>query len=248
MSTNLMQTCVGDAGATVAAPLVIPNLLYWFDANKETFQNTGLTTPASANNDPVGGWKDQSGNGLHATQSTNSARPLLQTNQQNGLKTILGDGNTQLLNFTTTAEFNDTTWFIVLKYVTFGGFLSGGLADGGTPGLRFRTAFSPGDTMSITSTAGSTELGLNVGLDTTVYQISFSLITSGSSTMSHYLNGSSNGSGAYGGGAISHNMVFSRDAATPGNVYIGEIGAYSRSLSSTELNSLYTYLHTKWSI
>jgi len=89
-------TSAGGPGAiaAVVAPSApdLANLKVWLKADAGTFQDSLFATPASANNDPVGGWQDQSGNGNHVIQATAGKRPLLKTAAQNGLPTITFDG------------------------------------------------------------------------------------------------------------------------------------------------------------
>lgn len=58
----------------------------------QLFQDSGLTTPVTANLDPIGGCKDKSGNARHATQATSSKRALYKTNQfPSGASGVEGD-------------------------------------------------------------------------------------------------------------------------------------------------------------
>lgn len=63
-----------------ANPLAIfgSRLKLWLDTSdiSTLYQNNTLATPVSALNDPIGGIKDKSGNGNHATQGTSASRPL----------------------------------------------------------------------------------------------------------------------------------------------------------------------------
>lgn len=58
--------------------------VFWYKSDTQTYQDSGFVTPATANNDPVGGWKDQSGNSRDILQATSGRRGLLLTNQING--------------------------------------------------------------------------------------------------------------------------------------------------------------------
>lgn len=60
-------------------------------------QNSNGTTAASATDDPVGYWADQTGLGNHATQATSGSRPALKLNNQNGLPGIALDGTDDFL-------------------------------------------------------------------------------------------------------------------------------------------------------
>jgi len=72
----------------------IPGLICNLDASvlSSLRQNSNGTTAASATNDAVGYWADQSGNGNHATQATSDQRPTLQLSNQNGLPGVQTDG------------------------------------------------------------------------------------------------------------------------------------------------------------
>jgi hypothetical protein len=68
----------------------------WYDPTdlRTLFQNTALTTPVTANNDPVGAVKDKSGNNRHLLQATAAARPLF---KQAGFKWLEADGVNDVL-------------------------------------------------------------------------------------------------------------------------------------------------------
>lgn len=80
-------------------PASIPGLALWLDADDAAtlFQLSGGTTPATANDDPVGYWGDKSGNGRHATQATGGSRPLLKTAAVNGRNAVLPDATDDYL-------------------------------------------------------------------------------------------------------------------------------------------------------
>jgi hypothetical protein len=65
----------------------------WLDASDSStlFQDASATTPASLENDPIGCWKDKSGNNRHYTGSS-TARPLLAIAKHNGKNSIYFDG------------------------------------------------------------------------------------------------------------------------------------------------------------
>jgi len=73
-------------------PKNISGLALWLDAadGSTLFQNSDGTTPATATSDPVGYWRDKSGNSRHATQATAGSRPTI--GAQNGRKTLTFDG------------------------------------------------------------------------------------------------------------------------------------------------------------
>jgi len=66
------------------SPLEITNLKAWFEAGLGVFKDQAMTIPATATNDHIRGWQDQSGNGNHLTQPTESQGPTLQLAALNG--------------------------------------------------------------------------------------------------------------------------------------------------------------------
>lgn len=83
--------------ASAFSPLSLPGLALWLDASDlgTLFQDSALTTAATADGDPVGGWRDKSGNGNHILQATAGKRPTYKTSGgASGLggKGILFDG------------------------------------------------------------------------------------------------------------------------------------------------------------
>ncbi len=105
----------GAAGATGPTgpsagsftPANLTSLYCWLDANAEAF----------ADNDPVGTWTDQSGNGKSVTQSTSGSKPTFKTNIINGKPALRFDGTDDVLNWATNALTGLTAaeLFIVLK-------------------------------------------------------------------------------------------------------------------------------------
>lgn len=90
MSTHL---CLTGAGANGFNPLSLSPLSF-HDAKwpGSLFQDSALTTPATANNDPVGGWIDISGNARHLLQATSGKRALLKTSFEGSDPYVKADG------------------------------------------------------------------------------------------------------------------------------------------------------------
>jgi hypothetical protein len=87
----------GGAGVVVISfsgtefsPLSISDLALWLDASDvyTLFRDAAATTPATDASDPVGAWRDKSGNNRHATQSTAGSRPTISATLQNGRKQV----------------------------------------------------------------------------------------------------------------------------------------------------------------
>ena len=74
----------GLAVAGGGSGLTDPTIKCWFEADSGTYQDSGLTTPATANGAPIGGWVDKGPQGINALQSTSGHRCALATNAVNG--------------------------------------------------------------------------------------------------------------------------------------------------------------------
>lgn len=100
-------------------PSGLPNLQLWFDASVSSslFQDSGLTTPASADGDPVGGWKDQSSNAYNMTQATSGKRGTLKLNVYNGKPAVRFDGVSQYIDIAHASAGNMDTNTYTIFYV-----------------------------------------------------------------------------------------------------------------------------------
>ena len=92
--SNRIASSPRDAIRGVFAPSQIAGLQLWLDASDPSmlYQDSSLTTPAAADGDVVGGWKDKSGNARNATQGTTAAKPVLKLAQTNGRNVVRFDG------------------------------------------------------------------------------------------------------------------------------------------------------------
>ena len=98
------------------SPASIPGLALWLDAAAPDalYQNSDGTVPATAPGDPVGYWRDRSGNGRHATQSTAASRPVV--GSQNGRKALTFDGSNDFMSADAAAAVfagTDTPWTVL---------------------------------------------------------------------------------------------------------------------------------------
>jgi hypothetical protein len=81
----------------------------WLRADAGTFQDVAMTIPAVLNNDPIGGWQDQSGSGNHATQAVAAQQPNLQLAVVNGMPVVrLTRANQDFLEILTGAALGIT--------------------------------------------------------------------------------------------------------------------------------------------
>lgn len=98
-------------------PRRIAGLQGWWDASDTAFlfQNSDGTTAATATNDPVGYWRDKSGNGRHALQTTNNDRPLLKLADLNGLPSLDFDGSSDFFRVNSGSQFAAFFVFAVVR-------------------------------------------------------------------------------------------------------------------------------------
>lgn len=89
-ATQLSRTCW--------LPSAVTGLVLELDANDPSslFQDAECTTPAALEDDPIGGWKTRTDNGVIFTAAT-TRRPSLQLNVLNGGPAIRSNGQNELL-------------------------------------------------------------------------------------------------------------------------------------------------------
>lgn len=76
VATMLVLGVLGGGGGPVPlAAIAATNPLAWWDASRDLYTDTALTTPAADGNS-VAGWKDQAASAYHVTQSTAGNRPV----------------------------------------------------------------------------------------------------------------------------------------------------------------------------
>jgi len=107
--TLLQGTRRALLGSTAVAflPTAVANLQAWFKSDVGLFQESTFVT-ASGDDDPVGGWRDQSGNGNDVIQATSSLKWTLRLDEINGLPALQNDGDDFIANVTTALGFSGT--------------------------------------------------------------------------------------------------------------------------------------------
>jgi hypothetical protein len=110
------------------APDDIAGLQFWLDAADAAtlFQDEAGTTPAVANDAPVGRWADKSGSNWHLTSPNavsggdGTNRPALKTNILNGKPVIRTNGSIHFMRATNAAITGTSlTVFVVTKRIAF---------------------------------------------------------------------------------------------------------------------------------
>src|SRR5690606_18535387 len=94
----------------------------WLDsADPSTlYQDVDLTTPVTADGQPVGGWKDKSGNDWHMRADGGAAgKPTYKVNQQNGRPSLRFDGSSDSISALASRGDSAYTVFIVRRRLTY---------------------------------------------------------------------------------------------------------------------------------
>lgn len=216
-------------------PTEIPGLVLWLKADTGTFQDTGLTTPAVVDADPVGGWQDQSGSSNHALQSTAGLRPLLKLGIQGGLPALLFDGSDDALNVTGLNQAQPTTWFVVGRSIDGADnrHLIDGVTTDQTIGFNAGLAIYAGGSVLRYAPAPTTWILLSV------------IFNSTASSMA--LKSETVATGDAGTQAINSLRIGQESGGlTTLNGYIGEILLYNSALSNLNLRRVEYYLNARW--
>jgi hypothetical protein len=110
----------GGGGGGVWTP-ALSGFAYHFDAARDTYTDTGLTTPGTTDGATIVGWKDQSANARHLTKMAKAgvSGVTLKTGQIDGKPALRGasDHSSSLDRAFTLAQ--PVTLFLVLKITTW---------------------------------------------------------------------------------------------------------------------------------
>ena len=118
----LMPFAFQQSDTVVFDPLPVTGAALWLDASRSDtlFTDNALTTAATTDNGPIGGWKDLSGNNRHALQ-TGTNRPTWRTpmNGQNGLGAMSFNGSSQWMDVASLPSLaSGYTFYGVIKQPT----------------------------------------------------------------------------------------------------------------------------------
>jgi len=214
----------------------------WLDASDSAtlFQDSALTTPATADSDPVGGWTDKSGNTRNVLQANGSKRATLKTNV-GGKSALLLDGTDDSLKAVTFTLAQPYTIALVFSFVSWAGnrvILDGNANLSGS--LVARTA-SP----QFNFYGGTGYLTTSMSITLGAFGI-VSVVADGASSQS-YVNGSLVSGGNP--GATSPSGLTLGDFASGGgaaNIYIREVLLFPSALAASPLSNIVNYLNQKW--
>ena len=214
-------------------------LLLWLDASDDsTFSYSSGTS--------VSQWRDKSGLNNHSSQATVGSQPSRST-FQNSRKTITFDGTNDFLDGTSALTLaNGYTAFTIVKSSATGerDIITSTPAAQSTDIYLYQQA-SSGKFGNWSNVYTSNPISLNVW-----YLFSTNVSSVGSETL--YLNGSSQASNSR---SLTNTRGYRVGAyytgSSSGEYWSGEIAEiliFNRSLSSTEMKQVHTYLGQKWGI
>lgn len=231
-------------------PTLISGLELWLDASdlSTLYQSSGGSL-ATADGDPVGEWLDKSGNGRHAQQSSGTNKPALKVSIQNAKNVIRFDGSNDYLTLASNiTAFTPRSLFAVWKKRTTGVkfcLLSYSPDAGGQQYTNLD--YSDGNIYNKSENRTWTFSGNQTSFVTTSQIIAS---PGNYADGSFFINGSTvttTDSGAGSGAGSKFNIVGSRISANDfGDGDLAELIYYSSALSSTNRDSIFTYLRYKW--
>jgi hypothetical protein len=213
-------------------PRSISGLLVWLDASNY--------------NALTGSWSDASGNGRTFSQGVANNRPIISATTQNGRSLVEFDGtNDQLQNATNFLQIASCTLFAAFRRLggTFGGIISSSGGSDRSPGILIDNAQGVVRGYLNFSSAG-------VGIVDT-FNITSGTVDNGTTVC--FINGTQTDSDAVSNALDTTQTTTSigtyRQAASNYfSGYIGEILAYNRVLTVTELKSVENYLGRKFNV
>ena len=248
--TQARQYAAAPAAAAAFSPLSLSPLA-WFDASvaNSLFQDYTGTTPATADADPIGLWKDQSGNANNASTATGVTQPTLRLAVKNGKNVVRFDGADDRLatgNLSVTQDWSVFTAALG-PGVSAGQVLVTTTRIGSDHGVHF---FQDGTTMRTQTynTLGTPFIALK-SVTQNIWALQGSLVSAGVSTC--YINGSGGtpttmtgtpNSGSYplSLGYYSGIFYFGKDLA--------EVLFFNSALSTTNRQAVESYLNAKWAL
>ena len=216
-------------------PKTIPNLVYWLDADEEgTF---------TLNGSKVATWRDKSGNDVVVSQGTDTSRPVRTlSSMKAGRYSVVGTTATYMHFTGLHANHKPFSVFAAVRFGTDAAYRS--IVGSDVNGMQWR--INNVHKHSLVK-ANVVELGVstNALAANTNHIVGVTYTSAGVYT---FYNGN------VANGTATNNQTFSATGVTilmasAAENFIGSIGEivkYSRDVTTTERNTLYTYLSGKW--
>jgi hypothetical protein len=206
----------------------------WANYDASSSNNYVLTSGA------VSQWTDLSGNGRHLTQATSSRRPTVKAAEKNGLNVIYFDGGAKGLVTSSLTLNNPITVFVVVKMYSLNSYTS--IYDGlnnneanvaGNSGNQIQL-YTQGFVGGMTASTNTWYRITHVMNEGSSFDRRNDTVTSNWSDNSITMGGLRIGEGDGGG--------------ENGNMDIAEVIVFNKALSTSEINSINSFLSSKWAI
>lgn len=235
-------------------PRAIAGLLGWYDPSdlSTLYQDSAMTTPVTADGQPVGAMLDKSGNGLHMIQPTSTRRPVFK--DQGGLRYLLHDGVDDFLSRAAVSLGGAVTFALALRKTSDATQQFAAWYDIGQ--LQLRVVLAAANAAAFARAASSALANIsNISAGPYASPDTMVLVQRAQlSPVSHILrrNGvnvatdtsTSQGSGVYGSnGELSLGAVNNASGSLSGNIYGAAI--YAANLSDADVARLDKYLGRK---
>jgi hypothetical protein len=255
---GILQPLLGIG--SISSPNQIAGLQLWYDASASNLTNFD---PAPTDGGLVQRWRDKLGNGRNADQSVNSKKPTWQANQQNGQGALLFDGTTDILTLNPIGSWAlsqpGVTMFVVMKATTLSGERN--ICQTNTNGYNFYWSTNWGIEF-----AGGNAISTIPG-DTTNYHIMTAVLdgtqTNPDITVQNNLRLKFRYNRVQQSLTFSTNVNTATSAAATGlNVgadgsvgganffagYLGEMIIYTQTLTLAQINTVESFLTSKWGL
>ena len=256
--SGILQPMLGFG--SISNPEQITGLQLWYDASASNLTNFD---PAPTNGGLVTAWKDKLLNGRDANQSNNNKKPTWQANQQNSQGAILFNGIDDLLTLNPIGSWAlsqaGVTMFVVMKATTLSGERN--ICQTNTGGYNYYWSTNwgiefaggnaistvPGDTTNyhiMTAVFDGSKTDANVTVQNNLrlqfrydrVQRSLTFNTNVNATTSAAATGLNVGADGSVGGA----NFFAG--------YLGEMIIYTQTLTQPQINSVESFLASKWGL
>ena len=239
-----MGTIRRRGGVTSAfSPPDIAGLAAWYSDAGPFWGDDARTLPASGGG-TVGAWDDISGNGRHLLQAS-AAKPTYQLGVKNGRSIVRFDGADDFLRATFTLA-QPVTAFVVFKAP--GPTVTRYVLDGatGTPGVNCSIMFQT--TTQLRLYAGSSLLTGSADFAFNNWYVENHLASGSSSDirLNGVLKGGPAAAGSNGMGGVT--LGATSGGSAWGACDIGEALFYAAALSTTDRQSVETYLNGRWAV
>ena len=244
------------APPVIASPAGISGLQLWLDGSDAgTLYDATSGGSLVAADGEILRWEDKSGNGRHFTQDTSGIRPLRKTSVKNGLSAVGFTGDWMSGTYTYTIGTIFVVWNQPTTRSDFVSVVSaraGGASKVANGSLNYNLNFPSVDTVAVDSSPGSVTAvayRLNRVAITNSNFVSFNAGVSARTSPDRWQHTSASFAAVTGSKPIVLGAdSFGSSGRTMNNGHVGEVIAYSGTLTAGQVVSVENYLVNKWGL